>query len=235
MIDKKTVLASGAVVLALGAGSATAQSLIDSSDIRNNSVTGRDIRNNSVTGGDVRNGTLGTRDLSSAARDALGGQDGAAGATGPQGLQGSPGPQGPQGPQGLKGDTGDRGPSNAFKAEDESHLLSVIPASSQVLSLSLGVGPYVYSSSVGIENTSANPGRFECEITQTINDLVLTVAEGTVTIASGAHDTIALTGAALQDLPQSTVRLVCDNLDNDAVTATLTSARLVAVRVGSLN
>lgn len=231
MNARKLLLAAG-VVLALSAGSATAQNLIDGGDIRNNSITGKDIRNNSVTGGDVRNGSLGTRDLSRAARNSLRGQNGAPGAAG---AQGQAGPAGPQGPQGLKGDKGDIGPSNAFEDEDDSHLLTVVPSSSQVLSLDLGPGPFVYTSSVSVENTSANPGRFKCEITQTINEFVLTVAEGTATIDNGEHATIALTGASLQDLPQSTARLNCDNLDNNAVDATLTSARLVAVRVGSLN
>lgn len=54
-----------------------------------------------ITGKQIKDGSIGTKDLSKAARTKLKGQQGPAGATGAQGV---PGPQGPQGTQGVPGD-----------------------------------------------------------------------------------------------------------------------------------
>ncbi|MGN6189826.1 MAG: hypothetical protein ACTHOE_13095 [Conexibacter sp.] len=54
-----------------------------------------------ITGGDIKNGTIGLKDLSKAARNALKGKTGPAGAAGPQGPAGPAGAQGPAGPSSL--------------------------------------------------------------------------------------------------------------------------------------
>lgn len=84
------------VALAIFIASATAAgaaSLIDSSDIKNNSIKGKDVRNSTLTGKDVRNGSLSSSDFSGSV-------------TGPAGPRGATGPQGPKGDKGDKGDPG---------------------------------------------------------------------------------------------------------------------------------
>jgi Collagen triple helix repeat (20 copies) len=85
----KWVLSTAVVALLLGAGTVTAQSLIDGGDVKDGSLTGKDVKNKSLTKKDFKGSVRGARGL-----------------TGPQGAQGVPGAQGPQGPQGPKGDTG---------------------------------------------------------------------------------------------------------------------------------
>ena len=63
-----------------------------------------------VTGAHIKNGSIGTVDLSKAAKSKLRGQQGPAG---PQGIQGAPGAQGQPGPAGPKGDAGPMGPAGA--------------------------------------------------------------------------------------------------------------------------
>ena len=90
------------------AGGATAQRLIDGSDVRNNSLTGADIRNRSLTPADFRGSIRGVVGIARAS--------GAIGPTGPQGRVGpvgTAGPQGPAGPQGSKGDNGNTGPAGS--------------------------------------------------------------------------------------------------------------------------
>jgi hypothetical protein len=82
------LLAVAAVVIAT-TGSATAASLITSSQIANNSITGTDIRNNTVTGRDVRNRSLLSNDFK---RGQI-----------PVGPRGSTGPAGPPGAAGRDG------------------------------------------------------------------------------------------------------------------------------------
>lgn len=57
-------------VLAIGASSATAASLITGAQIKNNSVTGFDVRTASLNGTDIKNGSIGPSDLSSRAKTA---------------------------------------------------------------------------------------------------------------------------------------------------------------------
>jgi hypothetical protein len=57
------------------------------------------------TGKDIKDGSLGLRDLSTSAKQAL------KGATGPRGAQGAPGAPGPAGPAGAPGAAGARGPA----------------------------------------------------------------------------------------------------------------------------
>jgi hypothetical protein len=80
------LVATGAVVLSLG-GTATAASLVTSSQIKNGTITTADIKNKTIKAGD----------LSPSLQKQI--------KTG-----GKTGPQGPAGPQGAKGDTGAQGP-----------------------------------------------------------------------------------------------------------------------------
>lgn len=71
------LIAIAAVVLATAGTSVAQRALIDSGDVRNNSLTGRDVRNKSLTRADFRGSVAGPR--------------------GPAGLPGAAGPQGPAG------------------------------------------------------------------------------------------------------------------------------------------
>jgi collagen triple helix repeat protein len=86
------------VALLLAAATAGAQSLIDSGDVMNNSLTGKDVKDKSLTKKDFKGSVRG-------ARGAAGppGAPGAPGAQGAQGAQGQPGVQGPQGDPGANG------------------------------------------------------------------------------------------------------------------------------------
>lgn len=66
-------------------------------------VTGANVRNSTLTGLDVKNYTLGTADLSAAAKRSFKGATGPAGATGITGLRGPTGPTGPKGDTGANG------------------------------------------------------------------------------------------------------------------------------------
>jgi hypothetical protein len=83
----RTLAAVIATALLVGATTATAQSLITSAQIKNNTIRSKDVRNRA----------LGLRDLSPAAIRSLRGR------TGPPGTPGSPGAQGPVGPPGPRG------------------------------------------------------------------------------------------------------------------------------------
>ncbi len=101
----KLAVVTVAMMLAAG-GTATAQSLIGSKQVRNNSLTSSDVRNGSLRGKDLRNRTVTLGKISTSARNSL------RGATGPRGAQGAQGTQGAQGAPGQTGQTGPRGPSN---------------------------------------------------------------------------------------------------------------------------
>jgi hypothetical protein len=83
------------VVAVIGAGTATAASL----------VTSKDVKDGTLRSVDVKDGSLRVKDLTDEAVDTL--QKG--GATGAAGEKGATGPAGAQGPQGPKGDKGENG------------------------------------------------------------------------------------------------------------------------------
>ena len=90
----------GAVaVIGLGAGGATAAAMIDSGDIRNNSVQQEDLARNSVGQSELIDNTVGPRYVT----DELLNRINQSGPRGPQGPRGAQGPQGDQGPQGEPG------------------------------------------------------------------------------------------------------------------------------------
>lgn len=102
-----STIALGAVALVLlGAGSATAGSLITGRQVKDASLTGKDIRNRSVTARDLAPGL---------AAPGPAGAPGALGPAGPAGAKGDPGAPGDTGP---KGDTGERGPQGTPGATD---------------------------------------------------------------------------------------------------------------------
>lgn len=100
-------VAAGSVVglaVALGAtGTAVADNLINSGDIKDNSVKAVDLAPNSVHGSELANYSVQWSELTTGLRDRLGNLAGPRGATGPRG------PQGDKGPKGDKGEKGDVG------------------------------------------------------------------------------------------------------------------------------
>ena len=81
----------GAVaVVGLGAGGATAAAMIDSGDIRNNSVQQEDLARNSVGQSELRDNTVGPRFVTDELLSRIN-QDGPRGPKGPQGPKGEPG------------------------------------------------------------------------------------------------------------------------------------------------
>jgi hypothetical protein len=120
------------VVAVIGAGTATAASL----------VTSKDVKDGTLRSVDVKDGSLRVKDLTDEAVDTL--QKG--GATGATGERGATGPAGAQGPQGPKGDKGADGvltvtaAANGFSASNSSvHFTST----------GVTFGPYADSSSEG--------------------------------------------------------------------------------------
>lgn len=93
------VILAAAILMAGGAGGAVAGSLI----------TGKQVKDGSLTSADIKDKSLGTTDLSTAARKVLAGQAGPSGPAGPAGPPGAAGPTGPVGPVGPVGATGARG------------------------------------------------------------------------------------------------------------------------------
>ena len=105
MTHAKWVLSTAAVALLLGAGTVTAQSLIDGGDVKNGSLTGRDVKNKSLTKKDFRGSVRGP-----AGAQGPRGDTGAQGPQGPRGDTGAAGPRGDTGAAGPRGDTGAAGP-----------------------------------------------------------------------------------------------------------------------------
>jgi hypothetical protein len=89
-------------VVGLGAGGATAAAMIDSSDIRDNSIQQRDLARNSVGQSELQDNTVGPRYVTDELLNRIN-QSGPRGPEGPQGPQGEPGDTGPQGEPGLTG------------------------------------------------------------------------------------------------------------------------------------
>ena len=95
------LVATGAVVLSLG-GTATAASLVTSSQIKNGTVTSADIKNKTIKAGDLAPALQ--KQITS------GGKTGPQGPAGPAGAKGDAGAQGQQGQQGQQGPIGQTGP-----------------------------------------------------------------------------------------------------------------------------
>lgn len=117
---RKTLIACVITAMVVGAGSATAASLI----------TGKDVKNNSLTGYDIKNLHCGDFEKKTRARICGVQQSASSTQPGTNGKDGVPGPKGDQGTKGDKGDAGEpavrvvndaerRGFVNAFPAADE--------------------------------------------------------------------------------------------------------------------
>jgi hypothetical protein len=97
----KTAMIAAVVSVSLGATTATAASLITSSQIKDGTITSADIHRNTVESGDIKNGAVHLTDLSKSTQRLVQtkstGHTGATGAQGPKGDKGATGPQGPKG------------------------------------------------------------------------------------------------------------------------------------------
>lgn len=96
-----TLALAGIAAAMLGSGTAVADRLITSADIKNDSITAADVKNATLTGTDVKNGSIKRIDLDAAIAESLDGSGVAS--TGPRGATGSTGAAGPQGPRGEPG------------------------------------------------------------------------------------------------------------------------------------
>lgn len=112
-LTSSNVIATVALVFAVGGGSAYAATSITSAQIKDNTVQGKDIKNSTIQGKDVKNRSLTTSDLSSGTVASLKGKTGPAGAAGVKGDTGAPGTPGAKGDKGDKGDAGESG-ANVF-------------------------------------------------------------------------------------------------------------------------
>lgn len=101
----KTAIIAAVVSIALGATTATAASLITSSQIKDGTITSADIHSNTVQSGDIKNGTVHLTDLTKGTQKFIRAKS--AGANGHTGARGSQGPMGVQGEKGERGFAGD--------------------------------------------------------------------------------------------------------------------------------
>ena len=113
----KVLAAVVVTALLAGAATATAQSLITSADIANNTIRGKDVRQRTLTLRDLKRSTIA----------ALRGQRGPAGPRGPRGFQG------PRGPAGSTGATGAPGPRSLTNVTfHDGAPVSVAPGEAEV-------------------------------------------------------------------------------------------------------
>lgn len=122
-------VAAVAILVPLTTAGAQQIGLIDSADVRNNTLRSGDIKNNTVRSKDVRNGHLTCLDFRAATRKAIGcntadnqGDAGDRGPGGPVGGTGNPGPSGPPGDDALTRITSLPGPG--FDATNDSCSLT---------------------------------------------------------------------------------------------------------------
>ena len=93
---RKTIVACVVTALVVGGGTATAQKLITSSDIKDGAIKGADIKNGTIKSQEIKKSTI-TRDRLEKKVRRLLDEQGAAGPAGPPGARGAQGPQGPKG------------------------------------------------------------------------------------------------------------------------------------------
>jgi hypothetical protein len=93
---RRTIVACVVTALVVGGGTATAQKLITSGDIKDGAIKTADIKNGTIKNDDIKKSTITRGDLEKKVRRLL--------------EEGGSGPAGPTGPKGEKGDKGDPGP-----------------------------------------------------------------------------------------------------------------------------
>jgi hypothetical protein len=127
------VMATIAVVLALGGTATAAGTLITGKNVKNDSISGTDIKNRTLGGTDVK-------DRSLLAKDFKTGQL-------PAGARGATGPAGARGPAGT---TGLRGPSDVWHTSNIDYAPNI-----KTVTLSLPAGNYVVHGKMGAFNGAA--------------------------------------------------------------------------------
>src|SRR5204863_9454850 len=117
---KRTIIALGAIALALAGGAWAGKRYLitSSSQVKDGALSGADIKNHSLTARDISPSVLGAFVPPSQGSTGPAGPQGPKGDTGPAGPQGPKGLTGPQGQQGDKGDKGDRGPQGSLANHD---------------------------------------------------------------------------------------------------------------------
>lgn len=198
-------------VVALGAATATAATLI----------TGKQVKNKSLTGKDVKPKSLAVKHLSAKARTSLKGQAG---------------PQGEAGPKGDKGEKGDRGPSTAH-AQRVADGKPVTADVQTVLSFTVPDGDYVVQGKTILGNITPVGGTPACQIGVLRGDLFDALDEvsgltvGPVGSENGGRD-YGLLGFATLDNGTNTVELRCQPDDGQNLIAR--DSTLVATQVAEL-
>ena len=108
------VVAVGLLAVAvLGGGTAAASGLIDSSDVKDNSLKSVDIRDHTLKVRDLSDSAVATLQTGKPGPQGPKGDTGPVGPAGPKGDPGAQGPKGDPGAQGPKGDPGAQGPKGA--------------------------------------------------------------------------------------------------------------------------
>lgn len=227
------IVAGGAIVLALGGGTATAASTL---------ITSKDVKNNSLTGTDIKNGSIGAGELTKSAKASLTGQTGPAGPIGPAGPAGPAGPQGAQGAQGPKGDQGekgakgDRGPSSAKGASVEGE--QAITSTAEVLGGSVPAGSYVFQGKLTLRSINGFAGEPTCNLFVMRGDLAETIdtvdsLEITATGTPGDGREYVLMGTAKVDLASNGYGIRCTTDGSQDLTAS--DRTLIATQVDTVS
>jgi hypothetical protein len=132
-VVKKIIVACVVTALVVGGGTATAQRLITSGNIKDGTIRSADIRNGAIRHQDIRKSTI-TRDrLEKRVRRLLKEQ----GPRGPAGPAGPAGARGPAGPRGDKGDPGPPTPPRASRAYTPNNIQPIPQPSTTVQSLTV--------------------------------------------------------------------------------------------------
>ena len=152
------------------------------------------------------------------------------GQTGPQGPAGPQGPQGEKGETGEKGDKGDPGapgPSAAYTNYGDGVHTIAEGTTQTVASVTLPVGTYTLSATVGVSKTSSDHTHGQCSFVSA------GALNGTVALASleGVfHERMPLIGDVTVTLANTSVFLRCIALDGTV----RASGALIATKVGAL-
>jgi hypothetical protein len=106
---RKTIVACALTALAVGGGSATAASLITSSQIKDGTIRNRDVAKNQISLNRLSPGVQRLIRRGSSVQQTALSQSAPAGPAGPAGAPGAPGAQGQRGERGARGEKGEQG------------------------------------------------------------------------------------------------------------------------------